>query len=177
MVDTSEPVAHAELPIEGKTVKARIILGTHVLARILGYLAYFYLYPDHRYCRQKSMSQALCLLHTKRSYEMFNGNHGLSIPMDDGSQRLKLSIKIKDEFAAAQHLVAPSAAGTNKPAPGTASGMHCLLFLHNKAIAPCSYSCTLSIMDGFMQDHPLRLQSQHLVLMPDQNQEVQSLSL
>ena len=43
--------------------------------------------------------------------------------MDDESQRLKLAIKIKDEFAAAQHLVAPSAAGPNKPTPGPASGM------------------------------------------------------
>ena len=41
--------------------------------------------------------------------------------MDEESQRLKLSIKIKDDFAATSHLVAP-APGSIKPAQGPAAG-------------------------------------------------------
>eukprot|EP00798_Chlamydomonas_sp_ICE-L_P020811 gene20810-27646_t len=51
----------------------------------------------------------------KRAYDLFAGNHGESIPADEDSQRLKIAIKIRDEYASAQHMVAPQ--GVAKPEP------------------------------------------------------------
>ena len=77
------------------------------------------------YCPRSRLNlyffQALCMLQLKRSYELFSGNQGQSIPADEDAQRLKLSIKIKDDFAAAHHVVAPTAAAASA-ARGPASG-------------------------------------------------------
>lgn len=68
--------------------------------------------------------KALTLLHLKRTYDLFSSNHGIYAPQDEESMRLKIALKIRDDYAAAQHLIAPIArqAGGAGPSAGPSPG-------------------------------------------------------
>ncbi|GAX77712.1 hypothetical protein CEUSTIGMA_g5155.t1 [Chlamydomonas eustigma] len=93
--------------------------------------------------------KALTMLHLKRSFDLFSGNRlsGQAIPMDEESQRLKLSIKIKDDFSASQHLVAP-AGGPAKPALGPAPGPASTSAAAGEASRPESKSAMAKLIDS-----------------------------
>mmetsp|Transcript_8983 Transcript_8983/g.19254 ORF Transcript_8983/g.19254 Transcript_8983/m.19254 type:complete len:509 (-) Transcript_8983:502-2028(-) len=68
--------------------------------------------------------KTLTLLSLKRTHDMYSSNYGESLPMDETSQRLKIAIKVRDEYSSTSHLKAPApgqkpAAG---PAPSPATG-------------------------------------------------------
>ena len=44
----------------------------------------------------------------KRSRDLFVGNEKEVAPIDESSQKLKIAIKIRDEYSASQHLIAPA---------------------------------------------------------------------
>ncbi|KAI3434463.1 hypothetical protein D9Q98_002540 [Chlorella vulgaris] len=85
----------ADLPIEGKTVKA------------------------------------VTLLSLKRTHDLFVGNHGHKVPVDEEAQRVKVACKMRDEFSALQGFKpretaaagsrAAAAAAANKPAADSKS--------------------------------------------------------
>lgn len=75
---------------------------------------------------EKASVDELILKQLKRSYDLFAGNaKDVAPPIDENSQKLKLAIKIRDEYAASQHLVAP-AASRQAPAAGPKPSSHAL---------------------------------------------------
>lgn len=55
--------------------------------------------------------KALTLLSLKRTFDLFSGNYGQSLPLDEESQKIKIACKVRDEYAAAQHLTAAPKVG------------------------------------------------------------------
>ncbi|KAK9809212.1 hypothetical protein WJX72_011496 [[Myrmecia] bisecta] len=54
--------------------------------------------------------KALTLLSLKRSYDLFVGNHGQKVPLDEDSQRAKIACKVRDEYSTIKHYKVQDAA-------------------------------------------------------------------
>ena len=71
--------------------------------------------------------KALTLLSLKRTHDLFVGNHGHKVPLDEAAQRAKIACKMWDEYAATQGYRPREMAGARgaataaKPSPAAAA--------------------------------------------------------
>ncbi|KAK9915985.1 hypothetical protein WJX75_006980 [Coccomyxa subellipsoidea] len=90
--------------------------------------------------------KALTLLGVKRTFDLFTGNHGQKVPLDEESQRVKIACKIRDEYAAVKEFKAPETSARSAAGGSAASS--------NGAAAPSAAAVAKSTTAKLIESMP-----------------------